>query len=117
MGVGSRTRSQTLGCCARVFPPCFIHLQRLPGESMVFDNKKHLIILLAPALLVLCIFAIYPVIQVTYYSFFEVDFVGDSPSVFVGLQNYDELFDDYFFASSVTSRSCATRWSSTRFPS
>lgn len=69
---------------------------------MVFDNKKHLIILLAPALLVLCIFAIYPVIQVTFYSFFEVDFVGDGPSIFVGLQNYDELFDDYFFASSVT---------------
>ena len=66
---------------------------------MVFDNKKHLIILLLPALLVLCIFAIYPVIQVTFYSFFEVDFVGDGPSIFVGLRNYDELFDDYFFAT------------------
>ncbi|MGB1238419.1 MAG: carbohydrate ABC transporter permease [Pseudomonadales bacterium] len=67
---------------------------------MIFSSKKHLLTLLLPALAVLIIFAIYPVIQVTIYSFMEVDFhAGESE--FVGLQNYRDLLDDWFFVTSV----------------
>ncbi|MEH6445991.1 MAG: sugar ABC transporter permease [Oceanospirillaceae bacterium] len=68
---------------------------------MIFSNKKHLLMLLLPALLVLCIFAIYPVIQVTVFSFMEVDFNTDE-SHFVGLQNYRDLLDDWFFTTSIS---------------
>lgn len=67
---------------------------------MIFSNKKHLTLLLFPALLVLIIFAVYPVIQVAIYSFMEVDFNTDN-STFIGLQNYRDLLDDWFFVTSV----------------
>lgn len=67
---------------------------------MIFSNRKHLILLVAPALIVLFIFAIYPVIQVTLYSFMEVDF-DTSESHFIGLQNYRDLLDDWFFTTSI----------------
>lgn len=67
---------------------------------MIFSNKKHLAILLFPALIVLFIFAIYPVIQVTAYSFMEIDYTSDESS-FVGLKNYQYLLDDWFFVTSV----------------
>jgi multiple sugar transport system permease protein len=67
---------------------------------MIFSNKKHLTLLLIPALLVLFIFAIYPVIQVTIFSFMEVDFNANE-SHFIGLQNYRDLLDDWFFTTSI----------------
>jgi multiple sugar transport system permease protein len=68
---------------------------------MIFSNKKHLLLLLAPALIVLFVFAIYPVLQVVYYSFMEVDFNTDQ-SHFVGLRNFTDLLDDWFFTTSVS---------------
>jgi putative chitobiose transport system permease protein len=50
---------------------------------------------LAPALLLLGIFVLYPIVAVVYYSFTEYDIVR--PPVPVGLENYQRLVDDPTF--------------------
>ena len=50
---------------------------------------------LAPALLLLAVFVIYPIASVVWYSFNDYDIVR--PPTFVGLDNYVQLFDDPIF--------------------
>jgi putative chitobiose transport system permease protein len=45
---------------------------------------------LTPALLVIAVFVLYPVIAVVYYSFTSYDIV--TPPIWVGLSNYQRLF-------------------------
>ncbi len=54
---------------------------------------------MGPALFMLCVFAVYPVIQIFIYSFLDVDYTAGK-SVFIGLENYEELLDDWKFANS-----------------
>jgi len=57
---------------------------------------------LIPALLVLGVFVIYPIIAVVYYSFTDYDIVR--PPVFIGLDNYQALIqDDTFWLALVHS--------------
>ena len=57
---------------------------------------------LIPALVVLGIFVIYPIIAVVYYSFTDYDIVR--PPVFIGLDNYEALVqDDTFWLALVHS--------------
>jgi len=66
---------------------------------MLFANRKHLLLLMGPAFFMLCVFAVYPVIQIFIYSFLDVDYTAGK-SVFIGIQNYEELLDDWKFAIS-----------------
>jgi putative chitobiose transport system permease protein len=50
---------------------------------------------LAPALLLLAVFVAYPIISVVYYSFTDYDIVR--PPTFIGLQNYERLWNDPVF--------------------
>ena len=50
---------------------------------------------LAPALLVIVVFVLYPIVAVVYYSF--TDYNISTPPVWVGLRNYQQLFKDPIF--------------------
>jgi len=50
---------------------------------------------LAPSLLVIAVFVLYPIGAVVYYSFTEYNIV--TPPVWVGLRNYQQLFQDDIF--------------------
>ncbi len=50
---------------------------------------------LAPALLVIAVFILYPIIAVVYYSFTDYSIV--TPPVWVGLRNYQQLMKDPIF--------------------
>lgn len=50
---------------------------------------------LAPALVIIGVFVLYPTLAVVYYSFTEYDIVR--PPVFVGLENYQQLLGDPIF--------------------
>jgi putative chitobiose transport system permease protein len=54
---------------------------------------------LAPALVLLAIFVVYPIIAVVYYSF--TDFSISTPPVWVGTANYEKLINDPTFWLSV----------------
>ncbi|WP_077622271.1 carbohydrate ABC transporter permease [Sediminibacillus massiliensis] len=62
-------------------------------------TKAAIIIGLAPALLLYTVFAILPILQSFYYSFMEWD--GFSEMTFVGLTNFQQLFQDSLFWNSV----------------
>ncbi len=50
---------------------------------------------LTPALLIILIFVIYPIVAVVYYSFTDYSIV--TPPVWIGLKNYEHLFQDSIF--------------------
>ena len=55
---------------------------------------------LAPALVLLGVFVIYPIIAVVYYSFTDYDII--QPPVWVGLENFQNLFADDTFWLALT---------------
>jgi len=55
---------------------------------------------LAPALVLLGIFVIYPIFAVIYYSFTDYDIIR--PPVFIGLENFENLFADETFWLALT---------------
>jgi putative chitobiose transport system permease protein len=55
---------------------------------------------LAPALVLLGIFVIYPIFAVIYYSFTDYDIIR--PPVFIGLENFQNLFADETFWLALT---------------
>jgi len=50
---------------------------------------------LAPALVVIVVFVLYPIVAVVFYSFTSYDIVN--PPVWIGLKNYTDLFQDPVF--------------------
>ncbi len=61
-------------------------------------NKKFSLtpyLFLAPALLVIAVFVVYPIIAVIYYSFTDYSIV--TPPVWIGLKNFQQLFRDPIF--------------------
>ena len=54
------------------------------------------VIFLTPALLIYCVFAIYPTISVVEYSFTDWDGIAPERN-FVGFENYQRLFSDKIF--------------------
>src|SRR5258708_8400459 len=55
---------------------------------------------LTPALLVIATFVVYPILAVIYYSF--TDYNITTPPVWVGLSNYQKLFNDPVFWQALT---------------
>lgn len=62
-------------------------------------RKIYIFLGLLPALLIYMVFAILPILQSFYYSFMEWD--GFSEMTFVGLSNFEQLFQDPLFWNSV----------------
>ena len=61
-------------------------------------NKKFSLtpyLFLAPALLVITVFVLYPIVAVVYYSFTDYSIV--TPPVWIGLKNFQRLFQDPIF--------------------
>ena len=50
---------------------------------------------LTPALLVIAVFVLYPIVAVVYYSFTDYNIV--TPPVWIGLRNYQQLLQDPIF--------------------
>ncbi|MEC5342774.1 sugar ABC transporter permease [Brenneria populi] len=67
---------------------------------MLFENRKHLIALLLPALAILGLLTAYPIASVIYHAFGAAGDVGQRYQ-FVGLANFRGLFDDFFFLSAI----------------
>ncbi|MFC4306656.1 carbohydrate ABC transporter permease [Cohnella boryungensis] len=56
---------------------------------------------LAPSLIILCVFTVYPILQAVRLSFLDYNFVNPDQSEYIGLENFKELFasDRYFWPS------------------
>ncbi len=67
---------------------------------MIRKLKATPYLFLGPALVLLGIFVVYPIIAVVFYSFTDYDIVR--PPVFVGLQNFQRLFEDDTFWLALT---------------
>ncbi|WP_353668215.1 sugar ABC transporter permease [Marinomonas sp. THO17] len=53
------------------------------------------VLFLAPAVILFVVYVIFPILQSIWLSFYDWDGIGEK--VFVGFENYIELFDDYQF--------------------
>lgn len=60
--------------------------------NTVLGNKRNIVILCLPAMLLLILFVIYPLFQIGVMSFQKTD--GLSPAIFNGIANYKKLFGD-----------------------
>jgi multiple sugar transport system permease protein len=67
---------------------------------MLFENRKQLTTLLLPAIAVLGLLTVYPVISVVYNAFFTSDSVSGQYQ-FIGLAHFTELFEDFFFITAI----------------
>lgn len=67
---------------------------------MLFENRKQLGLLLAPALVILGLLTVYPILSVIYNAFGEVDYANQTYQ-FVGIANFTELLEDFFFISAI----------------
>lgn len=67
---------------------------------MLFENRKQLTLLLLPAILVLGLLTVYPILSVLYNAFFSLD--ADAGGYqFIGFENFAILFDDFFFITAI----------------
>ncbi len=67
---------------------------------MIQTPKKHLAILILPAAAVIFVFAIVPVGWVITHAFMHLD-PATGKTAFAGLENFRDLFSDWFFVSSI----------------
>ncbi|MEQ4511412.1 MAG: sugar ABC transporter permease [Dickeya sp.] len=67
---------------------------------MYFDSRWQRWLLLLPAATLLLLLTLYPIGQMLLYSFSKVDYAAASRS-WVGLENYRQLFADWFFTTSL----------------
>jgi len=67
---------------------------------MIFENRKHILVLLLPALLIMALLAVYPILSVLYNAFMQTDPASKQPQ-FVGWDNFRELFGDFFFVYAI----------------
>lgn len=63
--------------------------------EIIRRNKKYIIIGLLPALLFYTVFVLYPIVRSFFYGFY--DWNGLSQPVYIGLNNFKEIFSDQVF--------------------
>ncbi|MCL2163336.1 MAG: sugar ABC transporter permease [Oscillospiraceae bacterium] len=68
-------------------PRKWLYAQRIEGLTGI--------LMITPIIILMCVFAFYPILNSVYISFTKWDLLGDK--VFVGIQNYIELFTDSSF--------------------
>ncbi|MBU6955265.1 MULTISPECIES: carbohydrate ABC transporter permease [unclassified Hahella] len=67
---------------------------------MLFRSRLQLLLLMSPATLLLAMLTLYPISQILINAFSYVDYVG-AERQFVGLDNFVELSEDWFFAGAI----------------
>lgn len=67
---------------------------------MLFDNRNQLTTLLLPAIVVLGLLTVYPIISVVYNAFLSFNSATDQYQ-FIGMDNFTELFGDFFFITAI----------------
>lgn len=65
------------------------------GRKKQFDKRLTICLFLAPALMVYCIYILYPIFGTAQYSLYQ--WKGGADKTFIGLQNYFVLFSDPVF--------------------
>jgi alpha-glucoside transport system permease protein len=68
-------------------------VERLPGK---WEHRLKPFVFIAPAVLIVGLFLVYPAVQTIIYSF-----ANDDSTAFIGLENYQELFADANFRSAL----------------
>lgn len=76
--------------------------QQTPGLKQQAHDKYYALVFLLPSLLILTVFVFYPMLRTIYLSLFLVNDVG-KPTVFVGLNNYWQLFTSTAYLQSLKS--------------
>ncbi|QUI24455.1 sugar ABC transporter permease [Vallitalea pronyensis] len=66
----------------------------------ILRQKRYIFIFVGPALLLYVVFGLIPIIYNTYISLYKTNLLGKK--VFVGFQNYINLFNDQFFTKAIT---------------
>lgn len=69
------------------------------GYDIEAHDKHYALLFLGPSLLILSVFVFYPMIKTVWMSFFLTNSLG-KPTVFVGLQNYIDLFTSSAYLNS-----------------
>ncbi|ABC30052.1 ABC-type sugar transport system, permease components [Hahella chejuensis KCTC 2396] len=67
---------------------------------MLFRSRLQLLLLMSPATLLLAMLTLYPISQILINAFSYVDYVG-AERQFVGMDNFVELSEDWFFAGAI----------------
>ena len=70
------------------------------GYDIKAHDKHYALLFLGPSLLILSVFVFYPMIRTVWMSFYLTDGLG-KPTVFVGLQNYVNLFTSSAYLNSM----------------
>ncbi|MDY0290128.1 MAG: sugar ABC transporter permease [Sphaerochaeta sp.] len=66
-------------------------------DSKLQSNKRQMIVLLFPGLLIFGVFTIYPIAKLFLMSFFQWDFGSMLDQEFIGFSNYKDVLSDSFF--------------------
>ena len=75
--------------------------RRRQGTKLKRRQTRLAWLLLLPSLAVVALVAMYPLGKTVYQSFTDQEFLGLTPTKWVGLKNYRELWHDTFFRDSV----------------
>ena len=65
-------------------------------HQTIYQEKYFRFLLLAPALIIVAVLTIYPIISVFYTSLFKYSYMQDTKT-FVGLKNFSRLLNNKFF--------------------
>src|SRR5581483_1201499 len=75
--------------------------RRRRGTKLQRRQTRLAWLLLVPSLTVVALVAIYPLGKTIYQSFTDAEFLGLTPTKWIGLHNYRELVHDTFFRNSI----------------
>src|SRR5262249_55740201 len=75
--------------------------RRRRGTKLQRRQTRLAWLLLTPALIVVALVAMYPLGKTIYQSFTDQEFLSLTPTKWVGLQNYRDLWHDTFFRHSI----------------
>jgi trehalose/maltose transport system permease protein len=75
--------------------------RRRRGTKLKRRQTRLAWLLLLPSLAVVALIAVYPLGKTVYQSFTDQEFLGLTPTTWVGLQNYRDLYHDTFFRDAI----------------
>lgn len=74
-----------------------------PRQEFWYELSRKVLpyILIAPALIGILMFTVYPMIRVVYLSFFKTNLINPDKTKFIGLDNYTKMFSSTAFTQSM----------------
>lgn len=70
-------------------------------DNMKKSNKLYAYLMSSPAMLVLTVLSIFPLLFVIYYSFTDYYYLSSGKPAFIALENYTDLFADQYFRQAL----------------